>query len=554
MAPPMRRSIPAFATLILGSAGLSALAFVPMQGAGLGLPSEPAANPSTPAKNVLGKMLFWEEQLSTDNSVACGTCHIPGKGATDPRQEAHPHQLLDDPVDDVFTSPGIVRRDASKHMVPDPIFDLGVQLTPRRTNDNIGALYQDEIFWDGRAGDVFTDPETGLVSIPSGGAMETQALDPILSPVEMGHEGRTWDQVKTKLAAARPMRLATNLTPDMIAALAVDPTYPELFEEAFGTPDITAERIAFALASYQRQLVPNQTPWDDYVNGNLNALTPEQEEGWFQFNGIARCNLCHTPPVFSDGDFHNTGLRHWSADIGREEVTGNIADRAKFKTPSLRNMGLRDNFFHTGASGFNQVRTIYNNGGGLFVALLDPLLQPIANVPGLDWPKIRDFLTVGLTDPRAAAEVFPFDRPTLYSERVPLRSNVFGSAVVGLSQQIPVITGNEQPAFIGNDRFEIGVWRALSNAPGWLVISTHEGPWSGPGGLPFNVAPPMAVVEHRFLGGTGTDDGWASVPVPIPNKPQLVGRTIFAQWIVEDPGAPNGFASTTKGAEFTILP
>ena len=87
------------------------------------------------------------------------------------------------------------------------------------------------------------------------------------------------------------------------------------------------------------------------MNGNTSALTPEQVDGWNQFNGIASCHLCHTPPVFSDGDFHNTGLRHWSADIGREEVTGNIADRAKFKTPSLRNVGLRENFFHTGADG-----------------------------------------------------------------------------------------------------------------------------------------------------------------------------------------------------------
>lgn len=550
----MRRSIPALATLMLGTAGLSALAFVPAQSGALGLPPEPAANPSTPAKNVLGKMLFWDEQLSTDNSVACGTCHIPGKGATDPRSEAHPHQLLDDPVDDVFTSPGIVRRDAARHMTSDAIFDLGVQLTPRRTNDTIGALYQSEIFWDGRAGDTFVDPETGLVSIPTGGAMESQALEPIMSPVEMGHEGRTWDQVKTKLAAVKPLRLATDLTPDISAALAVDPTYPDLFEAAFGTPDITAERIAFALASYQRQLVPNQTPWDDYMNGNLTALTPDQEQGWFQFNGIARCNLCHTPPVFSDGGFHNTGLRHWSADIGREAITGNVADRAKFKTPSLRNLGLRENFFHTGASGFNQVRTIYNNGGGLFTALLDPLLQPIGNVPGLDWPKIRDFLVVGLTDPRAEAEVFPFDKPTLYSERVPLRSNVYGTAVPGLSQQIPVISGNEQPAFPGNDMFELGVWRGTSGSPAWLLLSLHKGPWSGPAGLPFNVATPMAQVHHRFLAGTGVEDGWASVRVPIPNSTSLVGRTFYAQWIIEDTGAPNGIAATSKGAEFTILP
>jgi len=551
----MHRPLLSLAALLTGSALLSALALTPAQSGALGAPPVPTQNPITPEKAVLGKILYWEEQLSSDNSVSCGTCHVPSLGLTDGRSERHPGQLPNEPADDLFTSPGIIRRNVDLHMTPDATFDLSPQLTPRRTNDFIGALYQDEIFWDGRADDVFIDPETGLVSIPSGGALENQALQPILSEIEMGHEGRTWDDVRLKLETAVPMRLATDLTPDIVAALAADPTYPDLFDNAFGTPDITAERIGYAIATYERTLVPDQTPWDDFMNGNPAAMTQDQIEGWNQFNGVANCHLCHTPPVFSDGDFHNTGLRHWSADLGREGVTGDIADRAAFKTPSLRGSGLRTSYFHTGgAPTFQQVRSVYDAGGGLFVQFLDPLLVPLAGNPNVEWLKIFDFIGEALTDPRMAAELPPFDRPTLYSERVPSRSNVFGNSAAGTSQAIPVISGVEQPAFPGNDRFELGVFRALSNTPGALFISLNKGPGPSPGGIPFNVEQPFNQVHWRLLAGTGVDDGWAAVPVPIPNTSTVIGRTFYAQWIVLDAGSPNGFGAASKGAEFTIQP
>ena len=50
----------------------------------------PAENPLSESKRVLGKILFWDEQLSYDDSVACGTCHRPAYGGSDPRQGRHP--------------------------------------------------------------------------------------------------------------------------------------------------------------------------------------------------------------------------------------------------------------------------------------------------------------------------------------------------------------------------------------------------------------------------------------------------------------------------------
>ena len=70
----------------------------------------PNENPLTEAKRVLGKFLFWDEQLSSDNTVACGTCHIPANGGADsraPNLSIHPgaNSIFGD-ADDVVVDHG----------------------------------------------------------------------------------------------------------------------------------------------------------------------------------------------------------------------------------------------------------------------------------------------------------------------------------------------------------------------------------------------------------------------------------------------------------------
>ena len=79
--------------------------------AGAALPPVPVPpeNPITESKRVLGKILFFEEQISTSNVVSCATCHVPASGGADPRVAAHPG--LDGIVgtpDDIQGSPGVV--------------------------------------------------------------------------------------------------------------------------------------------------------------------------------------------------------------------------------------------------------------------------------------------------------------------------------------------------------------------------------------------------------------------------------------------------------------
>lgn len=506
---------------------------------------------------MLGKILFWEEQLSSNDTVACGTCHIPAFSFTDNREFVHPGQdSIIGTLDDAITSPGVVRANTNKQFVPTLLFGLRPQQTRRRTNDIFGSAYQTKIFWDGRAPDEFLNPETGAVSIPTGGALESQAMEPILSVVEMGHQGRDWNDVISKLEGAIPLRIATDIPTDMANAIALNPTYPELFEAAFSTPVITAERIAFVLAAYERSLVPDQSPYDDHMRGVPGAMTPEQIDGMNQFMGIAACHVCHTPPIFSDGDFHNNGLRPVIWDTGLQETTQDPNDRGKFKTPSLRNAGLRTSFYHNGF--FQQlwpqgVSNIYWGGGGGFFDNRDSLLVPLNAVPGIDMEHIfKNFVGEALTDPRVANETFPFDRPTLFSDRHPFSSNLYGVGNPGATGVDPKISAH-MPVILGQS-LQIGVSQGLGGALAHFGASGGPGAGLMRGGRLINISLPFQQFFSVLLNGSGAEGGWQSISIPIPTSQNLIGRNFYLQWWVEDPGAVGGVASATQGAIIEILP
>lgn len=518
-------------------------------------PPVPPQNLITEPKRVLGKALFWDEQLAADNTVACGTCHIPGAGGSDPRiDQENRHPGLDGVYgtqDDRFDSAGVRGVDMHGNLQPDSTFGFARQVTPRRSPTNIGAAFFAELFWDGRAGGAFIDPLTGLTLIAQGAALETQSLGPILSSVEMAGAGRTWADVTEKLARVRPLALATDLTPDLAAALVVDPTYGELFEHAFGTPDITPARIGLALATYQRTLHPDQTPWDRYVAGQTNALNTQQRNGLNLFTGTQmRCAQCHVPPLFSDGTYRNVGLRDIAEDNGRQGVTGLFADRGKFKVPTLRNVGLRPRFFHSGAleapSLFNAV-FFYNQGAGFFLDNKDPILNPVSMSPSAA-SDMTEFLRVGLTDPRVAAELPPFDRPTLRSELGP-NAVLSGVPLLGSGGFAPLILA-DMPAVVGDPDFRVGVHGALGGALARLVVRhvAPGGPAPGPGPLP---ATPSLYSSPIALSGVGAGGGYGTWRRGIPNVPALVGQRMWFQWLVMDPGAPRGFART-QWAELTL--
>ncbi len=399
----------------------------------------PAENPHSDAKAILGKILFWEQQLSSDDTMACGTCHEASAGGSDPRQDQFLHPGADglaETGDDVRGSEGIARCEIVADLVvrkPDAFFGNNVQVTGRKSPSYFDAMYAPKLFWDGRADEVFLDPESGAVAIAAGGALETQSLAPLFSDVEMACENRTVTQLTNKLGSSSPLALALNIPPDMANAICRYPTYDQLFEQAFGDAAITGTRIAFAIATYERSLVSDQTPYDlfvDPVSPDTTALTAAQQNGLSLYDGAAGCSDCHLvtspnalqPPNFTNDDFHDLGFQDLDSqlnpDLGVQGITGLASDRGKFKTPTLRNVALREagGLLHMGnSSTLEDVMAAYNNptvppGPG---SSTDFRMVPLG-LSGTEIADIVDFMRNALTDPRVSAESYPFDHPTLF--------------------------------------------------------------------------------------------------------------------------------------------
>ena len=229
----------------------------------------------------------------------------------------------------------------------------------------LNAAYNLFMFWDGRT--------KGL---------EEQAKKPIESPFEM------------------------NLVHElMVERLKRIPKYREMFKKAFpeDKEPITVENVVKAIAAFERTIVCNDSPFDLYMRGDRNAMTPEQIKGLKLFVGKAGCVQCHNGPNFTDEKLHITGVpknkleddtlvaitRNFvvrTAGLNPEEVDRDLGAyfstkdpklKGAFKTPSLRNVALTPPYMHNGVfKTLDEVIEFYNQGGG-DVPNKDPLLKPL---------------------------------------------------------------------------------------------------------------------------------------------------------------------------------
>jgi cytochrome c peroxidase len=502
----------------------------------------PPENPITQPKRVLGKILFWDEQLSTSNAVSCGTCHQPGRGGADPRLAQNPGDdgTVGTP-DDVFGAAGIISSDEINNYQRSPVFQLAPQITDRAANTNIHAAYSPLLFWDGRASGQFRDPLTNAVIIPAGGALESQALQPLLNNVEMAHAGTQWADLTSKLVRVRPLDLATNIPADVQSAINASPTYPALFEAAFGDGTVTPVRVALAIATYQRTLIADQTPFDRFRAGDANALTAGQQTGLQEFQNHS-CSVCHSlvNDMTTDFSFRNIGLRPVAEDTGRQGVTGNANDRGRFKVPSLRNVGLKRTFMHNGQfQNLTQVLQFYARAPGApqqFPDNRDPLMNQIVPLPPGDAQVIQDFIQNALTDPRVAQQTFPFDAPTLFADRPADRSTLLGGGVPGAGGVVPAILV-QAPAMVGNADYRIGLFNALAGASARLGIALTP-PVNGR-------ITPTRMFDPLLTGTADATIGMATLHWPLTPDQAQGGQVLFAQWFVDDPAAVGGQALST---------
>jgi cytochrome c peroxidase len=211
----------------------------------------------------------------------------------------------------------------------------------RRAPPVSNAAYAPLQFWDGRA--------------PT---LEEQAKGPVANPIEMG-----------------------NTHVEMLKTVQFIPGYVKIFEQVFGTSIVTIDLVAEAIASFERTVVTTDSPFDRYVRGDNDALTKLEKQGLEIFNGKGHCTACHWGGYFSDGRFHNLGVKPTdpsAPDPGRYAVTKDSSDIGAFKTPTIRDVALRAPYMHNGSEKtLEDVVDLYNKGGRTGDHNISPLIVPL---------------------------------------------------------------------------------------------------------------------------------------------------------------------------------
>lgn len=201
-------------------------------------------------------------------------------------------------------------------------------------------------------------------------SLEEQALFPIMSSFEMN---QNLDYVVEELRSV--------------------PEYVAAFKEVFGA-DVSKERMAMALASFQRTLISLDSPLDRYLDGDAGAMSDEAISGLNIFRGEkGGCSNCHFGPNLMDHKFHATlvpenpeltgdpsvaatrrfvakvsgydGFRELKEDLGRYLVTKDMRDWKAFRTLTLRDIAKTAPYMHNGVfQTLEDVIEFYDKGGG----------------------------------------------------------------------------------------------------------------------------------------------------------------------------------------------
>jgi len=197
-------------------------------------------------------------------------------------------------------------------------FSMGIDgLTKRNALSLANLLWVRNFFWDGRVS-----------------SLEAQAVIPMTDPHEMG----------------QPLSVS-------VEKLKKIPEYAQLFDCAFGSGEISEDKIVKAIAQFERTLISAHSPYDQYLQGtyqpsaqelrgmNLFMTSPAPDKN----SRGANCGQCHGTPKIYKELFHNNGLDSVSKkDGGRMEYTGQEIDHGRFRVPTLRNIALTAPYMHDG--------------------------------------------------------------------------------------------------------------------------------------------------------------------------------------------------------------
>ena len=312
-----------------------------------GLTGDPAAGLDLPSVDEplaqLGLKLFFSKSLGGDRDSACVSCHHPVLGGGDGLA------LSIGVGADVPDLLGLGRTH------PDGDFTV-----PRNapTTFNL-ALWEKGLFWDSRVENL----EDGGIRTPDTeyGSADAEAGDSISAaqtrfPVTSADEMRGFDFVLDGTNAEVRTALEARLTDDG--------NWASEFEAAYGSPEITYDRIAEAIAVYEDSQVFTDTPWRAYVQGDNDAISEPAKRGALLFfrgteEGGANCATCHSGDFFTDEGFHSICAPQigrgkgdgttTTNDFGRARETADRNERYSFRTSTLLNVSATGPYLHSGA-------------------------------------------------------------------------------------------------------------------------------------------------------------------------------------------------------------
>ena len=283
----------------------------------------PDDNPLTRAKIELGRQLYFDPRLSSDNTISCASCHDPAQG-----YGAHTQ------------------------------FGIGVDGQQGGRNSPIAynRIVSKAQFWDGRAD-----------------SLEAQAVGPIANPIEMAntHQQCVADLAANPVYKAQFDRVFSDgVTIDNVGkaiasferTLVTGPTPYDYQSDLDAFEKVYADDLEFL--DEEPELKEKYTALKKAIAAN--PMSESARRGMKLFSGKANCAACHAGANFSDEQYHNlgVGMDADKPDLGRYEVTKQEKDKGAFKTPTLRNVALSAPYMHDGSQKtLEEVVEWYDKGG-----------------------------------------------------------------------------------------------------------------------------------------------------------------------------------------------
>ena len=288
----------------------------------------------------LGQSLFSNRILSTKSNISCMSCHDPVLGTGDGLPlsmgtGAHHQRKLKK-----IGSGAIIARNSP------PLYNKGHKEFNKFFAD-MRVYFFDGIYQTPEPGLNGYDPEYREIVRALSGPLAAQALFPMIDPLEMlGHQNIKGNRYHWKKIRDRVMKVPQYRN-------AFKKLYPSIFPH-----EINIGHIATALAHFQKYAFQvTNTPWDNYLRGNLNALSESEKRGALVFIEQGRCARCHHGKHLTNFTMHNLavppigpGKDGRGNDFGRYGVFKDERFWYRFMTPPLRNLAKTAPYFHNGSA------------------------------------------------------------------------------------------------------------------------------------------------------------------------------------------------------------